>query len=125
MAEPTPSLPLIADPIALGLSAHPEGGWYRETWRHVEIVDTVRGPRPLATAINFMLLPGETSAWHRVASDELWLWQGGGTIRLMLGGSAAPRVGGGGEGPGVGGHFLVPAGVGQRAEPASPHAVMV
>ena len=34
----------------------------------------------------FLLRPGEESAWHRVASDELWLWQGGGPVELTVGG---------------------------------------
>ena len=71
-------------PDELGMQPHPEGGWYRETWKHHQTIETPRGTRPLATAVAFLLQPGETSAWHRVASDELWLWQGGGPVRLTL-----------------------------------------
>jgi predicted cupin superfamily sugar epimerase len=35
--------PVVADPEALGMIAHPEGGWYRETWRHESTVKTRAG----------------------------------------------------------------------------------
>ena len=106
------------DPAALGLRPHPEGGWFRETWRHGGAVATPRGTRSLATAISYLLLPGERSAWHRVDSDELWLWQGGGTLRLALGGDGAAPAGGVPAELGIGGQLLVPAGTWQSAEPA-------
>ena len=120
----TRSEPLIADPALLGMAPHPEGGWYREIWRHSGQLDTPRGPRALATSVSFLLLPGERSAWHRVASDELWLWQGGGPVRLTLGGSgdrpeaAQPIL------LAAGGQQLVPAGVWQSADPAGDRAVL-
>ena len=123
--EPTMSEPLLADPRALGMTAHPEGGWYRETWRHDRVVDTERGERALATAVSFLLRPSERSAWHRVASDELWLWQGGGPVRLTLGGDGPdPRPSAPVE-LGVGGHLLVPASVWQTAEPGQARATLV
>lgn len=76
------------DPNALDLAPHPEGGWFRETWRHDASTETPRGPRSLVTCVSFLLQPGERSAWHRVTSDELWLWQGGGPLLLSLGGTA-------------------------------------
>ena len=75
-------------PEALDLKPHPEGGWYRETWRAPGSVATAHGDRSPATSILFLLEPGQRSAWHRVRSAELWLWQGGGTLLLSLGGSA-------------------------------------
>jgi len=118
---------LIADPQALGMQQHPEGGWYRETWRHDTTITTGRGERALATAVSFLLLPGERSAWHRVTSPELWLWQGGGPVRLTTGGSQ--------DRPddsdthhldlGPGGQYLVPANVWQSAEPATHRATLV
>lgn len=73
----------------LGLRPHPEGGWYRETWRsevsaHPPGYD---GERATATAIYFLLTPGEESSWHVVRSAELWLWHSGGPLRLLLGGA--------------------------------------
>ncbi len=109
--------PITDDPDAFGMAPHPEGGWYRETWRHGRSIDTPRGPRPLATSVAFLLRPGERSAWHRVASAELWLWQGGGPVRLTLGGSGpAPEADAAVE-LGPGGQHLVPADVWQTAEP--------
>ena len=77
--------PLVAQ---LGLQPHPEGGWYRQTWRSTVAVTPAgyTGSRVAATAIHFLLAAGETSRWHRVRSDELWLWQGLGPLRLRLGG---------------------------------------
>ena len=48
----------------LGLEPHPEGGWFRETWR-APVVDG-SGSRSSGTAIYFLLRPGERSHWHRV-----------------------------------------------------------
>ncbi|MDX6241354.1 MAG: uncharacterized protein QOG10_6178, partial [Kribbellaceae bacterium] len=55
---------------ALELSAHPEGGWYRETWRSPVSFEPPGyvGERASATAIYFLLGPGEESRWHRVRS---------------------------------------------------------
>lgn len=69
----------------LGLSPHPEGGWYAETYRHPDSTKTSAGARSLGTAIYFLLLPGEESAWHRVRPDELWFHHRGGPLRLWIG----------------------------------------
>lgn len=125
MTDRTPSEPLLSDPAGLGLQPHPEGGWFRETYRSPITINTARGPRALATSVSFLLLPSEVSAWHRVASEELWLWQGGGRVRLTLGGSGpAPDPGEVVE-LGPGDQFLVPAEVWQTAAPAGDRAVIV
>lgn len=64
----------------LGLSAHPEGGWYRETWR----AETGADGRAQGTAILFLLRRGEASHWHRVDATELWIWQAGDPVELRL-----------------------------------------
>ncbi|MCW2666507.1 MAG: hypothetical protein JWN57_1469 [Frankiales bacterium] len=74
-------------PAALDLQPHPEGGWYRETWRAPGATPTPYGDRSPATSILFLLEPGQASRWHRVRSAELWLWQGGGPLQLRLGGT--------------------------------------
>jgi predicted cupin superfamily sugar epimerase len=79
-------VPLVAR--QLGLEPHPEGGWFRQTFRAEAEVELPRGTRSAATLINFLLPAGETSAWHVVASTEIWIWQGPGTIRIQLGGDA-------------------------------------
>lgn len=63
----------------LGLSPHPEGGWYRETWR----ADAAPGERAGATAIYFLLEAGQRSHWHRVDATELWFWHAGHPLRLL------------------------------------------
>jgi predicted cupin superfamily sugar epimerase len=107
----------------LDLQPHPEGGWYAETYRHVASTRTAHGDRSLGTAIYFLLLPGESSAWHRVSSDELWFHHRGGPLQLWLGG-AAERPGtadtlllGSETASGQRPQLLVPAGVWQAARP--------
>lgn len=62
----------------LGLLPHPEGGWYRETWR----AEATAGERAGATAIYFLLEAGQQSHWHRVDAAELWLWHAGSPLAL-------------------------------------------
>lgn len=116
---------LDADPDSLGMQPHPEGGWYREGWRHEVSTSTARGPRPLMTCVSFLLLPGEASAWHRVASAELWLWQGGGPLLLTTGGFGAQPVSGVSIELSAGGQYLVRPDEWQTARPASDRAVLV
>jgi predicted cupin superfamily sugar epimerase len=79
--------PALAD--LLDLQPHPEGGWYRQTWVSPETVSLADGRvRATATLIHFLLPAGESSAWHRVASDEVWLAHTG-TVTLELGGDGA------------------------------------
>lgn len=66
----------------LALAPHPEGGQYREVFRSPTTLATPRGPRPALTTIDFLLAPGQFSAWHRVRSDEVWHLLEGGPLRL-------------------------------------------
>ncbi|HRX41123.1 MAG: cupin domain-containing protein [Parvularculaceae bacterium] len=65
---------------ALGLSPHPEGGWYRETWR----ADARAGERAAGTAIYFLLKKGERSHWHYIDAAEIWHFYAGAPLRLSL-----------------------------------------
>ncbi|HEY7324849.1 MAG TPA: cupin domain-containing protein [Streptosporangiaceae bacterium] len=117
----------------LDLRPHPEGGWFRETWRSAMTFrpDGYGGERSAATAIYFLLCPGEESAWHVVRSDELWLWHTGGPLTLRLGGSEAEpaetatiTLGGdvtGGQRP----QMIVSGGTWQCAVPAGRDAALV
>lgn len=75
---------------ALGLAPHPEGGWYRETWRD----RPADGSRGAGTAILFLLKGGEVSHWHRVDAAEIWHWHAGAPLALALSqdGSGAEAV---------------------------------
>jgi predicted cupin superfamily sugar epimerase len=64
----------------LGLSPHPEGGWYGETWR----ATAEPGMRPGATAIHFLLEAHQRSHWHRVDATEIWLWHAGSPVILSM-----------------------------------------
>jgi hypothetical protein len=68
----------------LGLQPHPEGGWYRETWKGPELQGRASG-----TAILFLLKTGEQSQWHRVDADEIWLWHAGAPLVLAMGETTA------------------------------------
>jgi uncharacterized protein len=63
---------------SLKLKPHPEGGWYRETYRaagsiaSVALPDGFDGDRNFSTAIYFLMTEGIFSAFHRIRSDEVW-----------------------------------------------------
>lgn len=120
--------PALAD--LLDLAPHPEGGWFRQTWASSEPITLADGRvRPAATLILFLLPAGESSAWHRVASDELWLAHSG-LVTLELGGVDATPVAD--EALSVGtdvavgqlAQALVPAGVWQRTLPGDGDALV-
>ncbi len=70
----------------LGLIAHPEGGYFRETYRaslsiaREALPPQFTGPRRVLTAIYFLLEGNNFSAFHRLRSDELWHFYVGGSI---------------------------------------------
>ena len=63
----------------LGLVRHPEGGWYRQTFK-----DGVPGGRAYSTLIYYLLEAGDRSHWHRVDSAEIWHWYAGAPLRLKV-----------------------------------------
>lgn len=73
---------------ALGMVAHPEGGWYVETWRGPE----VDGERAAASTILYLLAKGEHSHWHRVDAAEIWQWSAGSPLELRTWTDGAPAV---------------------------------
>jgi predicted cupin superfamily sugar epimerase len=64
----------------LGLTPHPEGGHYRETWR----APAPPGQRSSGTAIYYLLSAGERSHWHKVDAAEIWHWYAGAPLELSL-----------------------------------------
>ena len=65
---------------ALGLAPHPEGGFYRETWRH----DAASGARGAGTDIYYLLAAGQASRWHRVDAAEIWHFYAGAPLELRV-----------------------------------------
>ncbi len=63
----------------LNLQPHPEGGFYKETYRSEELLHSpdFADSRSLLTNIYFLLTNGNFSAFHRIASDELWYFHEG------------------------------------------------
>jgi predicted cupin superfamily sugar epimerase len=68
----------------LQLIPHPEGGYYRETYRSAEVISTSRGNRVAGTTIYFLLESGNFSAFHRLTSDEAWYYHIGDSVKLYL-----------------------------------------
>jgi predicted cupin superfamily sugar epimerase len=66
---------------ALGLQPHPEGGWYRESFRDQRCDGDGRAR---STAIYYLLRAGERSVWHRVDAAELWHFHAGDPLLLKL-----------------------------------------
>ena len=106
-----------ADIIArLELKPHPEGGYYRETFRDVR---TDAQGRATSTAIYYLLSRGDRSQWHRIDAVEIWHYYSGAplTLRIANEGCASHTVTLGsdvaaGERP----QAIVPAGAWQAAE---------
>ena len=66
----------------LELEPHPEGGFYRETYRSASQFNSSN--RDLATAIYFVLTHENVSNFHRIASDELWFFHFGSPVTIHL-----------------------------------------
>jgi uncharacterized protein len=107
-----------------GLVRHPEGGWYREMWRH----EPGDGSRGAGTAIYFLLEQGNRSHWHRVDADEIWHHYAGSPLLLRLWAEGEARISeqhlGSDLAEGQEPQLRVPAGVWQSAEPVGAWALM-
>lgn len=68
----------------LQLHEHPEGGYFRETYRADAQFDTGRGRRSASSAIYYLLKKGQFSAFHRIKSDELWHFYAGGPLAVHV-----------------------------------------
>ncbi len=78
MSPETPAATVVQ---LLGLRPHPEGGWFRETFRDA----AGDGGRAASTAIFYLLQAGQVSAWHRVVDAvEVWHYYAGGPLELRL-----------------------------------------
>ncbi|KAA3657184.1 MAG: cupin domain-containing protein [Calditrichaeota bacterium] len=104
----------------LELTAHPEGGYFRETYRATEKIrqnalpDRFSGERNYSTAIYFLLEGNQKSLFHRIQADEMWHFYAGSALTIHMiandGTYSTLKVG---PHTGSGQHFqqLVPAGI--------------
>lgn len=69
----------------LMMREHPEGGYYRENFRSEKIMQFpgFDAERSLCTSIYFLLDKGQTSALHKIRSDEIWYYHDGGTLEII------------------------------------------
>jgi predicted cupin superfamily sugar epimerase len=118
----------------LNLVPHPEGGWFCETWRSdLSIAQSAlptdyNGSRNAGTAILFLLMPGQQSAWHTVRSAELWFFHRGGPLVLEIGierHSATTHLLGSNIEDGERPQLVVPPGHWQRARPNGDQPCLV
>ena len=74
----------------LQLQPHPEGGFYRETYRSNETIASgglpgrFSGERSISTAIYFLLRSEDRSLFHRIKSDELWHFYAGSPLKIYV-----------------------------------------
>jgi predicted cupin superfamily sugar epimerase len=101
---------------ALGLAPHPEGGHFREVYRH----EPAGGGRGDCTSIYYLLRAGERSAWHRVTDAvEIWQFHAGDPLALSISGdgkTVETHLLGAGLAAGARPQAVVPAGAWQSAE---------
>jgi uncharacterized protein len=111
---------IIAD---LALAPHPEGGWYRETFRDAP----TGGGRGALTQIYYLLREGECSRWHRFDAIEVWHFYAGEPLALHIAegnGPARTVVLGTAFADGQRAHAVVPANAWQAAEPLGDFALV-
>ncbi len=74
----------------LGLKPHPEGGYYRETYRSSGSIRaealpcTFKAERSYSTCIYYMLTAGNYSSFHRIVQDEIWHFYEGSPVLLYI-----------------------------------------
>ncbi len=107
----------------LELQPHPEGGWFRETWRE----SSGGGTRPTGSAIYFMLTKGNDSRLHRIDATEIWHYYSGAAVELVVAdqdGVETVHL----LGPDVRGNqrpqVIVPLGVWQRARTVGEYSLV-
>jgi predicted cupin superfamily sugar epimerase len=74
----------------LELTPHPEGGYFRETYRSAETIhkeslpDRYPADRVFSTAIYFLLESHQVSTFHRLQSDEIWFYHAGSALTVYV-----------------------------------------
>ena len=99
------------------MQAHPEGGWFVQTW----MADSIGEARPAGSAILYLLAAGERSHWHRLDAAEVWHYSAGEALELRTWLPGDPTVTSYRLGPEVTSgdvaQAIVPAGAWQTARP--------
>jgi len=113
----------------LGLTPHPEGGYYREVHRSAAVVKPSghRDQRPALTTIYFLLTAGQVSRWHRIRSEEVWHFYEGSPLELYLAASNTGSVDSRRLGPAERGQqpvVVVPADCWQAARPTGDYTLV-
>jgi predicted cupin superfamily sugar epimerase len=70
----------------LQLQPHPEGGFYKETYRAAQLIHVpgFEGERNVSTAIYFLLVGNHKSHFHKIKSDELWFYHDGAALEIFV-----------------------------------------
>ena len=70
----------------LNLERHPEGGYFKETYRSMEVIElsNYQGKRNYSTAIYYLILKHKISAFHKIKQDEMWHFYGGSPLELHV-----------------------------------------
>lgn len=112
------------------MQLHPEGGWFKETYRSDELILKEHLPnrfsdgRSFCTAIYFLLEGEQFSAFHRIKSDELWHFYAGDALNIFVideqGQLEVIKLGSNGEAGEVF-QAVVKAGCWFASKPAKPH----
>lgn len=73
----------------LQMMAHPEGGFFKETYRSLQLMDVMQGgggvpiQRSVSTGIYFLLEKNNFSAFHKIQSDEMWHFYAGQALEVL------------------------------------------
>jgi hypothetical protein len=111
----------------LGLTPHPEGGWYRQVHRSLLKVQTEQGERAALTTIYYLLEQDAASRWHVVDADEVWHFYAGAPLELNIydpGAEQLARHELGSPAEGHGSVAVVPAGSWQSARSTGDYSLM-
>jgi uncharacterized protein len=74
----------------LQLQSHPEGGYFKETYRCIESIEVnclperFSGSRSISTSIYYLLEQGDYSGFHKIKSDECWHFYAGGQLLIHV-----------------------------------------
>ena len=120
--------PITALVSRLDLKPHPEGGFFRETFRSKETVRRDSGAhRAALTVIHYLLASGQQSRWHKVDSDEQWTFLEGEPLELLVASPDGKQITTTRLGPSSTGCdpvAVVPAGHWQAARPTGSHTLV-